>query len=362
MTEVKMRRKPILISLLVLTGFISLILVMGGTRLLAEATAVNAGAPALISYQGFVTDSSDEPLADGSYTMKFALYTAESGGTKIWEETQNSVSVSNGFFSVLLGNGNCTTGCPLDAGDFSDPARYLQSSIDSGSGFVDFPRQQLASAPYSLQAEAAVQAETAASAPWSGLTGVPAGFADGTDDGSQYANVINVAKSGGDYASVANALDSISDAAADNPYLVAVAAGVYTETNLVSVPAYVHLRGSGQNATKIVSTRSASGQTPDSATVDLADNGRISHATIANSGTSSTYAIAIYSALATRAAVVDHVTAIVDGNGGNAHYAVYLNDAEPVIQNSELMASVAQSSTPPWAASTSPVASPRPLI
>ena len=51
-----------------------------------------------------------------------------------------------------------------------------RSSADTGSGLTTFPRQRLASAPYALQAE------YAATSPWDGLTGVPAGFADGVDD------------------------------------------------------------------------------------------------------------------------------------------------------------------------------------
>lgn len=347
-----------LISLFLVVGSLMAVLglVWGVDRLGATETAVTAGAPPLVSYQGILTDSGGEPIS-GTVTLKFGVYAAASGGGPLWEETQSDVPVSDGSFSVLLGSVQ-----PLTTTLFADPTRYLQVSVDvsgGGGSFTDLPRQQLASVPYALQAaqaerameadtasqadsalqaDTATQADTADSAPWSGLTGVPAGFADGSDDGNQYANVIHVAKSGGDYTSVADALDSIGDAAANNPYLVIVAPGVYTETNLAAIPGYVHLRGSGENATKIVSTRSASVQNNNSATVDLGDNGRISHLTVANSGADDNYAIAIYSAETTRATVIEHVTAIVDGDGGVGHYAVYLNDAEPVIKNSTMMA------------------------
>ena len=245
-----MKRKYWLVLVLVFGG----ILAVGGQRLWAEtyasSTHSTAAAPALISFQGFLSDSNGDPVADGSYPMQFGLYSASSGGAAIWSEDHASVAVSNGYFAVLLGSGSCTAGCPLDAADFSSATRYLQASADTGNGLVDFPRQQMASAPY------AMQADVAAAAPWSGLTGVPAGFADGIDDaGSQYENVITVAKSGGDFTSVAAALNSIGDAAAANPYLVRVMPGVYTETDLVTVKSYVHVQGSGPLATVVTSAR-----------------------------------------------------------------------------------------------------------
>ncbi len=387
-------------------------------------------APGLISYQGYLTDSNGDPVADGSYDMQFELYDSSSGGSLIWAEDHAGVVVSNGYFAAMLGGGTCTAGCPLDAGDFSSDTRYVQVSADLGAGMVVFPRQRLAAAPYAMQAgmaDEAGSADTAASAPWSGLTGMPAGFADGQDadalgalscaaneiakwngsawvcapdvdtdtvgalscaasqiakwngsawvcaadndtdtdtlgalscaadeiakwdgnswecaadetgGGQGYANVITVAVSGGDYTSVAEALDSISDAAADNPYLVRVMPGVYTETDLVEVKGYVHVRGSGPLATVVTSARTGSAPNNAAATVDLLDNGRISQLTVRNTG-AGIYGIALYSAQSTRAAVVDNVVAEATGAGGTGHYAAYWNDAEAVIRNSTLFA------------------------
>ncbi|MCC6602435.1 MAG: hypothetical protein IT327_04455 [Anaerolineae bacterium] len=319
---------------------LAVVLVVGGRRLVAE-TAVSAPdtpaapavAPSVISFQGFLTDSGGEPVADGSYPMQFGLYSASSGGSAIWAESHGSVAVSQGYFAVLLGSGACTTGCPLDVADFSSATRYLQSSVDTGSGFVTFPRQQLAAVPY------AMQADVAASAPWSGLTGVPAGFADGSDNtGVAYDNVLTVAKSGGDYSSVAAALNSIGDASASNPYLVRVMPGVYTETELVTVKAYVHVQGSGPLVTVISSARTGASPNNGAATVELLDNGRISQITVRNTSTG-TFGIALYSTLSTRTAVVDGVVAEAIGAGGVGHYAAYWNDAEATIRNSKLVAS-----------------------
>lgn len=312
---------------------LALVVVSGGRQLLADMQG-GSSIPGLISYQGFLADSNGDPVADGSYPMDFAIYDSSSGGAVTWAESHSSVAVSGGFFAVMLGSGSCTTGCPLNAATFSGPSRYLQVSADTGSGMTTFPRQQLAAAPYALQAE---QAQVA---PWSGLTGVPAGFADGIDDvggGAAYEHVITVATAGGDYTSVAAALASISDNSSTNRYLVQVMPGVYTETDLVEVKEYVHVRGSGPNVTVITSSRSGGTPGNGSATVDLLDNGRISDITVRNTGTG-TFGIALYSAETTRAAVVDNVVAEAIGVGGTGHYAAYWNDAEAIIRNSTLFA------------------------
>lgn len=355
-----MNRKVLSITGVVLVC-LALVVVSGGRRLLADVQG-GGGVPGLISYQGFLADGNGDPVADGSYPMNFAIYDAGSGGTLIWAETHSSVTVGGGFFAVLLGGGSCTNGCPLGPGTFAGPNRYLQVSADTGSGMTTFPRQRLASAPYALQAE------QAATSPWDGLTGMPAGFADGVDDDTMgaltcsldqipkwngsawvcaadevggsggYDNVITVAASGGDFTSVAAALAGITDSSSTNRYLVQVMPGVYTETNLVEVKEYVHVRGSGPNVTVITSARTGGTPGNGSATVDLLDNGRLSNATIRNTGTG-TYGIALYSAQTTRTAVVDNVIAEAIGAGGTGHYAAYWNDAEATIRNSTLRAS-----------------------
>lgn len=275
-------------------------------------------APSVISYQGYLEDDLGQPL-EGTVDLAFGLYAASSGGTALWEEAQTNVAVSGGYFSVHLGSMT-----PLNAADFDAPTRYLQVSVDSGSGPVVMPRQQFTAVPY------AYQAEQASSVPWSGISDVPAGV-------GAVANRLIVAQSGGDFTSVAAALNSITDAAVDNPYVVQVMPGEYMESNLVVVKEYVHLQGAGPNATIIVSSRTGSSPNNAAATVDLLDNGRISDLTVINEGTG-TYGIALYSAETSRDAEVDNVVARAIGVGGTGHYAAYWNDAEAIIRNSTLFA------------------------
>jgi len=78
--------------------------ILSGVFILVLLSSLSlAGIPKLINYQGMLTDNSGNPL-DGSYSIIFKIYNAESSGTKKWEETQSSVSVANGLFNVILGS------------------------------------------------------------------------------------------------------------------------------------------------------------------------------------------------------------------------------------------------------------------
>jgi hypothetical protein len=57
-----------------------------------------------LNYQGQLTDSSGNAVADGTYNLTFRLYTVSSGGAAIWTETQSTVSVTKGLFNVILGS------------------------------------------------------------------------------------------------------------------------------------------------------------------------------------------------------------------------------------------------------------------
>jgi hypothetical protein len=59
--------------------------------------------PQVMGYQGRVTDNSGVPVADGSYTMKFRIYDAATGGSLLWDSGTHSVPVADGIFNVMLG-------------------------------------------------------------------------------------------------------------------------------------------------------------------------------------------------------------------------------------------------------------------
>ena len=59
--------------------------------------------PHLVRYQAQAVDDEGAPL-EGSQTLTFRLDAAATGGMPVWEETQASVAVTSGHFSVLLGS------------------------------------------------------------------------------------------------------------------------------------------------------------------------------------------------------------------------------------------------------------------
>lgn len=102
-----------------------------------------ADVPAVLSYQGVLTDGAGVAVADGGYDVTFRLYAVASGpDAPLWTETQ-TVTVTKGIFNVLLGNLVL-----LDPDLFIQPL-YLGISVEGGS---ELPRQILSSSPYALNA------------------------------------------------------------------------------------------------------------------------------------------------------------------------------------------------------------------
>ena len=58
--------------------------------------------PKEISYQGLIQNSDGSTIENGNYNLTFRIYTSQTGGEALWEETQQ-VSVENGIFDVHLG-------------------------------------------------------------------------------------------------------------------------------------------------------------------------------------------------------------------------------------------------------------------
>jgi hypothetical protein len=77
----------------------------------------------------------------GDYAITFRLYTAESGGTAVWSETQSDVEVVGGVYGAQLGSVN-----PLNIP--FDQVYYLGLTVSGGA--EHFPRTKLTAAPYAL--------------------------------------------------------------------------------------------------------------------------------------------------------------------------------------------------------------------
>lgn len=161
-----MLRKRLLLPAIGMIGFLILLGVVAAVAQESTERPAAEGAAALstaFTYQGRLTDDAGDPV-DGSCTFTFELYDAPTGGSPSGV-ANTSADVVDGFFTVQLDFGETA---------FDGDDRYLDVAVDCGDGETAFAeRQPLTPAPY---------ARYAASAPWGGITGIPAEIADGDDD------------------------------------------------------------------------------------------------------------------------------------------------------------------------------------
>jgi hypothetical protein len=155
-------------SILMKAKLTSLFLLLAAPLLHAQST------PALMSYQGRVTDAAGVLIGNTAPVNRaviFKLYSASSGGTALYAETQ-SVTISGGEFSVLIGNGTGISGSPGPSSPATTPYKtladilnsttyaslYLGITVDDGTSAVDpeiSPRQQMVSGAFALRAKVA---------------------------------------------------------------------------------------------------------------------------------------------------------------------------------------------------------------
>lgn len=206
------------------------------------------------------------------------------------------VPISDGLFTVDLDFGSSA---------FRGYARWLDIGVQCPDDRdpISLGREELTAAPFALYA---------LDAPWDGLP---------------YAGVIVVAKSGGDYTSIQAAIDSISGAAEDDPYLVWIGPGVYSEQ--VTMVPYVHLQGAGQGATVITSTAGDPSGTdgPQNATLLLASNTSLRDLTVVNTG-SEYHSQALAAREGTSPALVADVTTLALGTNASYSYAIRLDGSD----------------------------------
>jgi len=150
----------------------------------AGGAGVQAALGTAFTYQGQLKQDGN-PVND-TCDFQFTLYDAASGGTSLGTQTRTGVSVSNGYFTI--------PDLDFGAGAFQGDARWLQIAVRCPAGSGDYtilsPRQALTAAPYALFSKAA---------PWSGLSGVPAGFADNVDNDTTYTAGTGLLLSGGQF-------------------------------------------------------------------------------------------------------------------------------------------------------------------
>jgi hypothetical protein len=114
-----------------------------GLLLLLAAVPAVATVPNLLAWQGVALDSTDSPLADGSYMFSFSIWSAGDGGDSLWGESQ-VVNVMNGVLSILLGES-----VPIPDSVFSQPNRWLQVQFESEAPYD--PRTRIVSVAYAMR-------------------------------------------------------------------------------------------------------------------------------------------------------------------------------------------------------------------
>ena len=154
-----------------------LLMAAGMTQLTSHAQTTTSAVPGLISYQGKVSNA-DGSLVGASpnpvnRTVFFRIWSHQSNSTVVdlvYSE-QQVMTISDGEFSALIGQGTAVSGNPLGfsegskgkptqtfdgASVFGGATRYLGVTIDDGSAAADpeiSPRQQLVSSVYAFRAK-----------------------------------------------------------------------------------------------------------------------------------------------------------------------------------------------------------------
>ncbi|MCX5789201.1 MAG: hypothetical protein NTX64_11950, partial [Elusimicrobia bacterium] len=123
--------------------------------LLTATSALAQTTPGLISFQGRLTDSSNNPL-NANTTLTFAIFDHPTNGTHtacpgpdcLWIETQTGVAVVNGVLSVQLG-----AVTPIPSAVFAAPSAYLEVTVGPVSSVATLtPRERLVTVPYAANA------------------------------------------------------------------------------------------------------------------------------------------------------------------------------------------------------------------
>jgi hypothetical protein len=129
--------------------------IVAGLVLLLAISIGSAAIPYTINYQGYLTDNSGNPV-NTNVSMTFKIYTTAAGGTALWTETQNNVSVNNGIYNVILGSVASLSTLAFDVPYFLGVAVGTDAEMT--------PRQPLTSVAYAFTADTALNAADIVSA------------------------------------------------------------------------------------------------------------------------------------------------------------------------------------------------------
>ena len=120
--------------------------ILSGAQCSSTASPCAAGVPHLIRFRGVLKNS---PGQEAMVGITFSIYADSSGGTPLWQESQNVRVDQQGGYAVLLGMSKLE-GVPPELFSSGEP-RWLGMQVQL-PGESERPRTLLASVPYALEA------------------------------------------------------------------------------------------------------------------------------------------------------------------------------------------------------------------
>ena len=135
--------------------------------------AQTSGVPGYISYQGKITDAGGTPIGNTAPVNRIVIFrvwdspTSTATANRLYSE-QQTVTISGGEFSVLIGAGTSVTAITETANPFTTfssavfagATRYLGVTVDDGDGNLNndpesSPRQQMVATAFAFRAQVA---------------------------------------------------------------------------------------------------------------------------------------------------------------------------------------------------------------
>ena len=112
---------------------------------------VKAQVPQAIKYQGIIRTNNGDLLSDSTFNVKITIRDSAFNGTVIYEESHSVTTNPFGSFGLNVGQGAVLSGVFSDiiwgSGD-----KFLEQSVDFGTGYVSTGVMQFLSVPYALHA------------------------------------------------------------------------------------------------------------------------------------------------------------------------------------------------------------------
>lgn len=141
---------------------IAVVLLSLGASSMQTPSHAGAAAADTLNFQARLQNGDGTIAKDGTYNIRFKLYTAATGGSSVWTETYlnsngQGVHVVNGYLSVYLGSL-----ASFPASMSWDQGTYVTMDIGGASATPSYdgemnPRLKLTAVPYAFQAKSATQ-------------------------------------------------------------------------------------------------------------------------------------------------------------------------------------------------------------